>query len=106
MSADTGALLVVVWIPLLAVWILVIVDLIRQTTLSLAARWGWGIVCTLVWPAMIAYLLMRPTSGRLVTADHRTDPRARLVDLILDREAGRIGADEMAVEITALRRHP
>lgn len=106
MIADSGAALLVVWIPLLAVWILVVIDLIRQTSLSPAARWGWGIACTLLWPAMIAYLLMRPTSGRLATTEERTDPRARLVDAILDREAGRIGADEMAAEIRALRQHP
>ena len=106
MTAETGALLIVVWIPLLAVWALVMVDLVRQTTLSLRARWAWGIVCTLVWPAMIAYLLVRPTSGRLVTTHERTDARARLVDLVLDREAGRISADEMATEVAALRRHP
>lgn len=106
MTSESGAALLVVWIPLFAVWVLVMVDLIRQTSLSLRARWAWGVLCTLVWPAMVAYLLMRPTSGRLATARERTDARGRLVDLVLDREAGRIGADEMAAEIRALRQHP
>ena len=106
MSADSTAMLLVVWIPLLAMWVFVIVDLIRQTSLSRAARWGWGITCTVLWPVMIAYLLMRPTSGRLVTAPERTDARARLVDLVLDREAGRVSADEAAAGIAALRNHP
>lgn len=105
MTAEAGALLIVVWIPLAVVWVMVLVDLVRRSTMSRAARVAWGVACTLLWPAMIAYLLMRPTAGRLATPERRTDPRARLVDVVLDHESGRVDDAEMA-RITGELRHP
>lgn len=106
MSAEAGAVLVVVWIPVVVVWAYVMVDLARRREASTTARITWAAVCTLVWPALIVYLLTRPTSGRIVDTEARSDPRALLVAAVLDHEAGRIGADEMAAEVRALRRHP
>ena len=103
MTDETTALMIVVWIPLLVVWVIVLVDLIRQTSMSTRSRWLWAIACTLVWPAMIVYLLMRPTRGRLETAEARTDPRARLVDAALAREAGRLDEAAWSVTVTGLR---
>lgn len=103
MNAEAGALLIVVWIPVAIVWLIVIVDLLRRSTMSTGLRWAWAIACTLVWPAMIAYLLMRPTRGRLEIAQVRTDPRARLVDAVLDREDGRIDEATWAATAAELR---
>lgn len=103
MTAESGALLVVVWIPLVAVWAIVMIDLVRQPALSRAARVSWAIACTLVWPALIAYLLMRPTRGRLVTPEARTDRRSRLVDAALDHEAGRLDDATMDLLVRGLR---
>ena len=105
MNDDSGAMLIVVWIPLLAVWTFVMVDLVRQRSMSTAARIVWAVVCTLLWPAMIAYLMMRPTSGRIDVLEQRTDPRARLVNAVLEHEAGRIDDAEMS-RITSSLRHP
>ena len=105
MTAEEGSLLIVVWIPLAVIWVIVLVDLVRRSTMSRASRVAWGVACTLVWPAMIVYLLIRPTSGRLATPEQRTDPRARLVDATLDHEAGRIDDAQMAVVVRDLRTH-
>lgn len=104
MSAETGAALVVVWIPLMVVWAYVMVDLVRRPETPAAARVTWAVVCTLVWPALIVYLLMRPTSGRIVDLEARTDRRAQLVAAVLDHEAGRIDRDRMAAVTAELRR--
>lgn len=103
MNAELGAMLIVVWIPLAAVWAYVMVDLVRQRQMSPVARIAWAVVCTLVWPALIAYLLMRPTSGRVVVPEVRTDPRSRLVEAALDHEAGRIDDAQMARITSELR---
>lgn len=94
----------VVWAPLGVVWLVVMVDLVRHSTMSRRARLAWAVVCTVIWPALIAYLLMRPTSGRLEMDHTRTDPRARLVDAVLDREAGRTSEVEWTSTVGELRR--
>lgn len=103
MTAEAGSMLVVVWIPLAVIWVIVLVDLVRRSTMSRASRVAWGVACTLVWPAMLAYLLMRPTSGRLAAPEQRSDPRAQLVDAALDHEAGRIDDAQMAAVLRDLR---
>ena len=103
MTAEAGSMLIVVWIPLAVIWVIVLIDLIRRSTMSVPARVAWGVACTLVWPAMLAYLLMRPTSGRLAMPEQRSDPRARLVDAALDHEAGRIDDAQMAEVVRELR---
>ena len=103
MNSESGAMLIVVWIPLLAIWAFVMIDLVRQRRLSTTARVIWAVVCTLLWPAMIAYLMMRPTSGRIDAAERRTDARAVLVDAVLEHEAGRIDDAEMARVTSSLR---
>jgi hypothetical protein len=97
-------MLIVVWIPLVAIWAFVMVDLVRQRRLSTTARVIWAVVCTLLWPAMSAYLMMRPTSGRIAVPEVRTDPRSRLVEAVLDHEAGRIDDAQMARITSELRR--
>lgn len=97
------ALLIVVWIPLVVVWAVVLVDVIRRQDLSGPAKVLWAAVCTLVWPAMIAYLMLRPTRGRLEDMEHRGDPHARLVDAALLHEAGGIGDAAMESLVRELR---
>lgn len=100
MSAEAGAFFLVVWIPVMVVWAYVMVDLARRRETPPATRITWAVVCTLVWPALIVYLLTRPTSGRIVELEARSDGRAQLVAAVLDHEAGRIDDARMAA-ITA-----
>lgn len=96
MSSQSVALLIVVWIPLLVVWGVVMIDVVRRRDLRPTAKVLWAVVCTLLWPALIAYLLLRPTRGRLEDPEDRTDPHARLVDAVLRHEAG--GIDDTAMD--------
>lgn len=103
MTSEQSAFLLIAWLPLGIVWVVVMVDLFRRSPMSRAARLTWGVACTLVWPAMIAYLLIRPTRGRLEAAQARHDPRARLVDAALEHEAGRIDETEWTSISNGLR---
>lgn len=103
MTSEQSAFLLIAWLPLGIVWVVVMIDLIRRSPMSRAARLAWGIACTFVWPAMIAYLLIRPTRGRLEGTQARHDPRARLVDAALDHEAGRRGDAQWAEAVGQLR---
>jgi hypothetical protein len=99
-----GALLIVVWIPLIVVWAAVMVDLVRQPRIRTASKVAWAVSCTLLWPVLILYLLSRPTLGRLEVPEERTDPHALLVDAALDHEVGRIDDATMATAVRELRR--
>jgi hypothetical protein len=102
-NPDELALLIVVWIPLFVVWAVVLVDVFRRRDLGRTARVLWAVACTLLWPALIAYLLLRPTRGRLEDHESRQDPQARLVDAVLLHEAGRIDDREMGAIVRRLR---
>ena len=103
MSTDSGAMLIVVWIPLFVVWAVVVVDVLRRRDLGTARKAIWILVCTLLWPALIAYLLLRPTRGRLEDPEMREDVHARLVNAALQHEAGEIDAAELAEIVQGLR---
>ena len=103
MTEDSVALLIVVWIPLLVVWGVVIVDVIRRPDLGPTAKALWAAVCTVLWPALIVYLLLRPTRGRLEDPEGRDDPQARLVDAALRHESGAIDDAQMASIVGELR---
>ena len=103
MTSNEIALLIVVGIPLLVVWFVVFVDVVRRQDLSAAAKVLWAVACTLLWPALIAYLMLRPTRGRLEDPEDRADPHARLVDAVLLHEAGRIDDTEMDALVRELR---
>lgn len=106
MTSEQSAFLFIAWLPLVIVWVVVMVDLIRRSPMSRAARLAWGVACTFVWPAMIAYLLIRPTRGRLEVAPARHDPRARLIDAALDHEAGRLDDAAWVEMVGQLRGQP
>lgn len=103
MTEYSVALLVVVWIPLVVMWAVVIVDVLRRRDLGAAAKALWAVVCTLVWPAMIAYLMLRPTRGRLEDPEKRDDPQAQLVNAVLLHESGGIDDAEMDAIVRGLR---
>ena len=90
MTEESVALLIVLWIPLLVVWAVVIIDVIRRQDLRPTAKAFWAAICTVLWPAMIVYLMLRPTRGRLEDPEGRDDPQARLVDAALRHESGAI----------------
>jgi hypothetical protein len=102
-NPDEIALLIVVWIPLLVVWAIVLVDIVRRPDLGRVGKVLWSVACTLLWPALIAYLLLRPTRGRLEDPEDREDPHARLVTAVLLHEAGGIDDAEMDVIVRGLR---
>lgn len=98
-APDNGLLL---YLAVIVVWVVVLVEVLRRP-ISPVAKAGWIVVCTLFWPALIAYLLLRPTVGRLERAEDRTQPQARLVDAVLAHEAGRLDSAGMAAVIEQLR---
>ncbi len=97
------AYLVVIVIPLTLVWVLAVVDLVRQPHLSTRAKWLWLLSFSLIWPLLVVYLLSRPVQGRLERSGTRDYPQARLVDAALAHEGGRIGNQEMASLVRELR---
>jgi hypothetical protein len=103
-NADSAGMLIAVWIPLLVVWGVVMVDVIGRTDIGFASKAIWAIACTLLWPAMLLYLLLRPTRGRLEDPEDRDDPQARLVNAALRHEAGEITDQEMDTVTRELRR--
>jgi hypothetical protein len=95
--------LLIVVVPLLVVWLVVLVDVLRQPAMSGGRKALWVLACTLVWPVQIVYLLVRPQQGRAERLEHRADPHSRLVDVALAHEAGRIDAAAMAEVARQLR---
>jgi len=101
---ETGeAMVVVVWIPLIVVWLIVMIDLIRRRGMHVGSKVAWAAACTLVWPLLIAYLLVRPTRGRAEMERKREDAQSRLVSAVLDHEAGSIDDAAMAEAVRQLR---
>jgi uncharacterized membrane protein (UPF0182 family) len=103
-SGEQG-LLVFIIIPLVVVWAVVMVDIALQPRLSGVAKVVWAVLCTVVWPLQIAYLLIRPNRGRVERDEGRTDRHAQLVAAVLDHEAGRIDEAQMR-EVAARLRQP
>jgi hypothetical protein len=87
---DSPAGLLLVGLPLLTLWVLVIVDVLAQPDLGRRAKTAWILACTLLWPAMVLYLLARPQQARITRPEVRSDPHATLVATVLDLEAGRL----------------
>lgn len=93
-------------LALLVVWVIVVVDILRQPRMGRAARIAWLVGCTLVWPTQVLYLLARPQRGRVEQEVGRTDPHAQLVHAVLEREAGRLAGAAWQQRRDALRRGP
>ena len=97
------AYLLVIILPLLAVWVIAVVDVVRQPRMSTRVRWTWVISFSLVWPLLVVYLLTRPVQGRFEREVSRDYPHARLVDAALAHEDGRIDDEQMSAVVRELR---
>ena len=106
MSGDVSLpVILLVVVPLILVWAFVVVAVVREQQLSVGQKTLWVLACTLVWPMLLAYLLLGPQRGRAErVAGHRdrADPHDRLVDAVLDREDGRIDANTFRRTIAEL----
>jgi len=91
-------------LALVVVWLIVVIDILRQPHLGRAARIGWLVACTLVWPTQVLYLLVRPQQGRVAQEAQRTDPHGQLVSAVLERESGRLTGQAWRERRGALRR--
>lgn len=86
------------------VWLVVLLDIVRQPQLTTRRKVLWGLGCTLVWPVQVVYLLVRPQRGRAERAVDRDDPHHRLVDAVLDHEEGRLDTPSFVALVGELRR--
>jgi hypothetical protein len=94
---------VVILIPLCVVWLIALVDVVRQPHMSTRVKWFWAISFSLIWPVLIVYLLTRPVQGRFEREESRDYPHARLVDAALAHEDGRIDDEQMTAVVRELR---
>lgn len=103
MTSTQVAYLLVIVIPLFAVWLISVVDVVRQPHMSRRIKWIWVISFSLIWPLLVVYLLTRPVEGRFERQESRDYPHARLVDAALAHEDGRIDNEQMAAMVRDLR---
>lgn len=103
MNAEQGAYVLLIALPLLVVWVIAVIDVVRQPHMSRRGKWLWVISFSLVWPLLALYLLTRPVQGRFERQESRDYPHARLVDAALAREDGRIDDAQMAGVVRELR---
>lgn len=83
-----------VGVPLFIVWVITLLDIARHSG-SPQRKILWSLACTVVWPVIIAWYLLRPTPGRLAAASHQTDDRRQeAVSAVLARSNGQISGDE------------
>lgn len=96
---------VLVLVPVVAAWVVIVVDVVRRPGLSRRRRAGWLVAVTLVPLAMLVWLLTRPVAltarvrARIVPPD---DPRARLVDLVEAHDRGDVDAATFSRDLAAL----
>jgi hypothetical protein len=102
-TAEQGVYVLFVAVPLLVVWVIALVDVVRQPHMSRRAKWLWVVAFSLVWPLLALYLLTRPVEGRFERQESRDYPHARLVDAALAHEDGRIDDEQMAAMVRDLR---
>lgn len=103
MTSTQLAYLLVIVIPLFAVWLISVVDVVRQPHMSRRIKWIWVISFSLIWPLLVVYLLTRPVQGRFERQESRDYPHARLVDAALAHEDGRIDDGQLAATVRDLR---
>ena len=80
-------------VPAIVMWLYVVVDIAIRPGVGRLARVVWVAAVTVALPAALLWLLVRPTGdpvrARLAQID-ASDPRAQLVDLVQDHDAGRV----------------
>lgn len=87
---------VFIFIPLAVVWVLVTIDVARDESIGPYARGLWIVAFALVWPTMLLWLLLHGPGSRLGTVgENIQDPRAILVEGVLEHESGRIDDEQM-----------
>lgn len=76
-------------VPIAAVWVVVLVDIVLQPRMPRRVKVAWAVATSLMWPLLIVYWLTRPVQGRLEHARTLGDRRSELVWTVLARESGR-----------------
>jgi sorbitol-specific phosphotransferase system component IIC len=102
-SAEQGVYALFIALPLLVVWVIALIDVVRQPRMSRRVKWLWVVSFSLVWPLLALYLLTRPVQGRFERNESRDYPHARLVDAALAHEDGRIDDAQMDAVVRDLR---
>ena len=102
-SAEQGVYALFIALPLLVVWVIALIDVVRQPRMSRRVKWLWVVSFSLVWPLLAVYLLTRPVQGRFERHESRHYPHARLVDAALAHEDGRIDDAQMRAVVRELR---
>ncbi len=90
-------------VPIAFIWGAAVADIVTQPRMRRGVKVAWVVVCSLVWPAILAYWLVRPIRGRVERAPGQLDARAVLVGLVLDAEAGRLDPVDAAPRLADLR---
>lgn len=103
MNTTQVAYLLVIVLPLFAVWVIAVVDVMRQPRMSTRVKWIWAMSFSVVWPLLVVYLLTRPVQGRFEREESRDYPHARLVDAALAHEDHRIDDEQMSAVVRELR---
>jgi len=89
-------------IPLVLVWALAVIDILRHSASGLSKAL-WTVSCTLVWPTIIAWYLLRPNPGRIALAAEQTDDRRHAaVVAVLARSQGSLTGAELRARMNEL----
>lgn len=83
--------LVLVTIPAVAVWALLVIDVLSRSQLQLGRRLAWAVAMTVFFPLGLLWLLVRPSGGptaRRVNRPDPDDPGRRLIDLVDAHDRG------------------
>jgi len=90
-------------VPIAFIWGAAVVDIVTQPRMRRGVKVAWVVTCSLVWPVILGYWLVRPIRGRVERAPGQLDARDVLVSVVLDSEAGRLGAAEAGPRLAQLR---
>jgi hypothetical protein len=92
-------------VPVVAAWVITVIDIARRRPLSRRARFWWLLLITLVPAAMVAWLLARPVdlAARAAAAAPPPDsPATRLVDLVERHDRGEVDDAAFALRLREL----
>jgi hypothetical protein len=102
-STEQGVYALFIGLPLLVVWVIAVIDVVRQPHMSRRVKGLWVISFSLIWPLLVVYLLTRPVQGRFERQESRDYPHARLVDAALAHEDGVIDDAQLSALLGELR---
>ncbi len=98
MTAPIAAL---VFLPVLAVWVLALHDVLTRRDIPTSRRVGIALALLLVFPLTILYVLARPPSTVRTGPATAGDPRTALVNLLDSRDAAAGVTSAQRGELTA-----